>query len=132
MLKNNHCDIFTVPILKRIIYEKINLQFNRDECSMNNVCKGCVETNGFNGFSCKMRKQLIQEINALNVKNIPKVTKLYAIKSFFVNLEYTLQSCLKIKFWNYNEIYLGAQLEKENIDTCFGITASEKYLLVCE
>lgn len=79
-----------------------------------------------------MRKQLIEEINALNIKNMPKVSKLYALKGSFVNLEYTLQSGQKIKFWNDNEIYLGTQLKKENYDRCFGITASEKYVLVCE
>lgn len=76
------------------------------------------------------KSQLIDEINALWIKDMPKVTELFALKWDFINLEYELNG-QKIKFWNDNDMYLWTQLLKDE-KTCFGITANDEYILVCE
>ena len=60
------------------------------------------------------------------------VTELYALRGSFVNLEYDLHGTQKIKFWDDDSIYLGNQLCKKGSDRCYGLTADENYLLVCE
>lgn len=123
-------------------------------CSMKANCGGCRETGGkpFGGncmvakccskktadcgdFSknvCHMKGRLIEEFNALGIQDMPKVTDLYALVGNFVNLEYTLPGGQKVKFWDDKRIYLGNQLEKMGTDRCYGLTADENYLLVCE
>lgn len=124
-------------------------------CSMNNTCGGCVATGGkpFGGecmvakccgnrkdgscgdFSkniCQLKQKLIAEFNALDIKDMPQVTDLFALVGGFVNLEYTLPGGQTVKFWDDKRIYLGNQLEKIGTDRCYGLTADENYLLVCE
>ncbi|MEG2611854.1 MAG: DUF3795 domain-containing protein, partial [Oscillospiraceae bacterium] len=79
-----------------------------------------------------LKKQLISEFNALNIGDMAEVTDLNALKGSFVNLEYSLPSGQSLKFWNDNRIYLGNQICKENSERCYGLTADENYLLVCE
>lgn len=126
-----------------------------NECDFKENCSGCKATNGYpfggscmiaecchsNGFEhcntscssvCKLKKQLIKEFNALQIEDMEEVKNLNALKGSFVNLEYTLASGQVIKFWDDNRIYLGNQICKKNSDRCYGLTADENYLLVCE
>lgn len=124
-------------------------------CSMNTSCGGCAATGGkpFGGecmiaaccgkrkngacgdFSkniCLLKKQLMDEFNALGIPGMPPVTDLYALVGSFVNLEYTLPGGQRVKFWDDKRIYLGNQLPKSGTDRCYGLTADENWLLVCE
>ena len=124
-------------------------------CSFKENCGGCVATGGkpFGGdcmvakccgggktegcgdFSknvCALKRKLIAEFNALGIPDMPRVTDLYALVGGFVNLEYTLPGGQRVKFWDDKCIYLGNQLEKLGTDCCYGLTADENYLLVCE
>lgn len=126
-----------------------------NECEFKDSCGGCRATNGQpfgesciiaeccnrNGFeccekscssACKLKAQLIEEFNSLGIEDMEKIINLNALKGSFVNLEYTLPSGQSIKFWNDNKIYLGNQVCKKNSDKCYGLTADENYLLVCE
>lgn len=125
------------------------------ECGLRDECGGCVETKGrpFGGSCmiavccetkgcencgrsfeapCKLKTQLIQEFNALGIEDMKEVTDLHALHGAYVNLQYTLPGGQKIKFWDDDRIYLGNQICKKNSDRCYGLTADENYLLVCE
>ncbi len=125
------------------------------ECGLKNECRGCTETNGhpFGGSCmiavccadqgcencggsfeapCKLKKQLIAEFNALGIEDMEKVTDLNALHGAYINLQYTLPGGQKIKFWDDDRIYLGNQICKKNSNRCYGLTADENYLLVCE
>lgn len=126
------------------------------ECGgLENGCKGCAETNGcpFGGTcmiaeccrrkecenfgqafaaSCKLKEQLMDEFNALGIEDMEKVTSLNALSGAYINLQYTLPSGQKIRFWDDDRIYLGNQIDKKNSSRCYGLTADENYLLVCE
>ncbi len=125
------------------------------KCSMKETCKGCVKTEGhpFGGTCvvatccqnreyqycsdctetvCQCKAQLIQEFNALGIEDMSRVTELYSLQGSFINLEYPLPGGQRVKFWKDNDIYLGTQLPKNNSDRCYGLTANEEYLLVCE
>lgn len=124
-------------------------------CSMNTACSGCTATGGkpFGGecmvaaccgkgksgdcgdFSkniCLLKERLMDEFNALDIPGMPPVTDLYALVGSFVNLEYTLPGGQRIKLWNDKRVYLGNQLPKPGTDRCYGLTADENWLLVCE
>lgn len=124
-------------------------------CSFRENCAGCVATGGkpFGGacmvakcctarktancgdFSknvCMLKQELIVEFNALGIPDMPEVTDLYALVGSFVNLEYALPGGQRVKFWDDKCIYLGNQLEKMGTDRCYGLTADENHLLVCE
>lgn len=60
------------------------------------------------------------------------VTDLHALVGSFVNFKYILPSGQSIQFWEDDRIYLGNQLPKKNSNRCYGLTADENYLLVCE
>lgn len=119
------------------------------------ACGGCTETNGrpFGGSCmiavccdkkgckncgkafeshCALKKQLIDEFNALGIADMEKVTDLNALQGAYINLLYTLPGGQKIKFWDDDRVYLGNQIHKKNSDRCYGLTADENYLLVCE
>ena len=125
------------------------------QCGFRNQCGGCVETNGhpFGGScmvagccgnhgcgncgkffeaSCSLKAQLIREFNALGIEDMEEVTDLTALRGAYINLEYTLPGGQKIKFWDDNRIYLGTQLCKKNSSRCYGLTADENHLLLCE
>ena len=72
------------------------------------------------------------ELNSLGIPDMPKVEALYSLRGEFVNLEYELPGGEKVKFWDDDRIYLGAQLEKEGGDRCYGVVADENYIMVCE
>lgn len=124
-------------------------------CELKDTCHGCEETKGrpFGGdcilaacclekghdhceecsdSPCRLKEQLIGEFNGLGIEDMAEVTDLNALRGAFVNLEYSLQSGQKIKMWDDNKIYLGNQICKKNSDRCYGLTADEEYLLVCE
>ena len=126
-----------------------------NECRLRNECGGCAETNGhpFGGSCmiavccenkdcenysrsfeapCKLKKQLIAEFNALGIEDMEEVTGLNALHGAYINLQYTLPSGQKIKFWDDDRVYLGNQICKKNSNRCYGLTADENYLLVCE
>lgn len=126
-----------------------------DECGFKDSCAGCAATDGKpfggscmiavccdnkgcgncgNSFEgpCKLKEQLIAEFNALGIEDMEQVTSLNALRGSFVNLEYTLPGGQNIKFWDDDRIYLGNQICKKNSDRCYGLTADEAYLLVCE
>lgn len=118
-------------------------------------CGGCVETKGrpFGGSCmiaqccegrgcencgrafeapCRLKEQLIAEFNGLGIEDMEEVTSLNALWGAYINLQYTLPGGQKIKFWDDNRIYLGNQIGKRNSSRCYGLTADENYLLVCE
>ena len=121
-------------------------------CTMKDTCGGCVVTGGkpFGGDCmvtkccssnhcgdfpkkvCALKQKLIAEFNALGIEDLPEVTDLYALVGGFVNLEYRLPGGQTVKFWDDKCIYLGNQLLKPGTDRCYGLTADENYLLVCE
>lgn len=125
------------------------------ECSMKEHCGGCGETDGnpFGGScmialcckkegcvncghsfeaSCKLKEQLIKEFNALAIPDMEEVRALNALPGSFINLEYTLPGGQKIRFWDDSRVYIVNQLCKKGSDRCYGLTADEDYLLVCE
>ena len=82
---------------------------------------------------CALKEQLIKEFNDLHVPGMDRVTDLNALPGSYINLEYTLESGQKIKFWEDGRVYLGNQLCKhDGSGRCFGLTADENWLLVCE
>ena len=60
------------------------------------------------------------------------VTDLNALRGGFVNLKYKLPGGQIISFWEDDRIYLGNQICKKGSERCYGLTADEHYLLVCE
>jgi len=125
------------------------------ECWMKEQCGGCRETGGKpfggtcmiavcctqkgcancgNSFSapCRLKKELAAEFNALGIEDMEEVTDLNALHGAYINLQYTLPGGQQIRFWDDDRIYLASQLPKKNSDRCYGLTADENYLLVCE
>lgn len=98
-------------------------------CCENNGCEHCGEA--FEK-ACKLKAELVAAINALGIEDMAEVTDLNALRGAFVNLEYKLPGGQSIKFWDDNRIYLGNQVCKMGSDRCYGMTADEHYLLVCE
>ena len=124
-------------------------------CDFFGQCAGCAESGGkpFGGTCivaaccsarqdascgdfahgvCALKRQLIAEFNALGILDMDEVTDLYALVGSYINAQYTLPGGEKIRFWDDRRIYLGNQLPKKNSDRCYGLTADENYLLVCE
>jgi hypothetical protein len=118
------------------------------KCGMKEACKGCEVTNGspFGGkciaaeciksggekaFS-EYKSRLMAEFNALGIEDMPQVTELYSLCGSFVNLAYTLPGGQKVRLWDDSCIYLGNQLAKTGKDRCYGLTADDNCLLVCE
>lgn len=77
-------------------------------------------------------KELIARFNALGIRDMAEVTELFALKGSFVNLRYTLPSGQEVKLWDDEKIYYGAEICKPGSDRCYGLTAGDGYLLVCE
>ena len=49
-----------------------------------------------------------------------------------INLQYTLPGGQQARFWDDNRLYLGNRVCKRDNGRCFGLTADEIHLLVCE
>lgn len=123
-------------------------------CSLSASCAGCTATQGrpFGGpcmvaqccrergqesceacaGHCELKETLIAEYNALGIPGMAPVTGMNSLKGSFVNLEYALPSGQTIRFWDDNKIYLGNQICKAGSNRCYGLTADETHLLVCE
>ncbi|MPM84595.1 hypothetical protein SDC9_131668 [bioreactor metagenome] len=126
-----------------------------NQCELKDTCGGCAATNGrpFGGecviavccqnkgqeccnkcsdSPCNLKNQLIAEFNALDIEDMAEVSDLNALKGSFINLEYTLPNGQAVKLWDDDKIYLGNQICKKDCNRCYGLTADENYLLVCE
>lgn len=79
-----------------------------------------------------MKERLIKEFNALKIADMEEVKELYEEKGDFVNLNFPLPSGQTVKLWDDNKTYYINQLEKRESTKCYGLTADEHYLLVCE
>lgn len=80
----------------------------------------------------KMKKLLVDEINALCIEGMPKLTKLNALAGCDVNLQYRLPSGKIVKFLDDHATYLGNQLACEfGGDRCFGVLANMDFIMVC-
>lgn len=97
-------------------------------------CRECAAGGCFgeSAKACMLKQQLIAEYHALGIADMEQVSDLNALKGSYVNLEYTLPSGQKVKLWDDNRIYLGSQVCKKDSDRCYGLTADENYLCVCE
>ena len=79
-----------------------------------------------------MKERIIKEFNALNIADMPEVKELFEGKGDFVNLNFPLPSGQIVKLWDDSKTYYINQLEKTGSTKCYGLTADEHYLLVCE
>ena len=75
---------------------------------------------------------LIRMFNELKIADMAKVVELNELSGDFINLEYKMPSGQIIKLWDDRKTYYGAEISKKNSDRCYGLTADENYLLVCE
>ena len=94
--------------------------------------KGCENCGRSFEAPCRLKEELIAEFNALGIEDMEEITDLYALNGAFVNLAYTLPGGQEIRFWDDARVYLGNQVHKKGSDRCYGLTADESYLLVCE
>lgn len=94
--------------------------------------KGCENCGRSFEAPCRLKEELIAEFNGLGIEDMEEVTSLNALAGSYINLAYTLPGGQKIRFWDDNRVYLGNQLRKKGSDRCYGLTADENYLLVCE
>lgn len=79
-----------------------------------------------------MKEDLIRRFNSLGIQDMTEVTELHMLKGSFINLEYQLPSGQHVKLWEDDKLYYGAEICKKGSDRCYGLTADDKYLLVCE
>lgn len=77
-----------------------------------------------------MRLAVIDEINALHIPGMPQVTELYALWGAIINLPYPLPNGDVVRFWDDNTLYLGTQLPCDDGCHCFGVGASDEYILI--
>jgi len=122
---------------------------NCDECGFKGKCKGCIASCGnpfgkgciaaeyinVGGCECfeAFKQKLIDEINDLHIEGMPKVTQLFSLAGFYVNLSYPMPSGETVKLIDDNRIYLGCQLEGEFDDgkgRCYGVIADKEFILV--
>ena len=111
------------------------------ECNRLAECGGCEDCKGHPfGGNCvaersrdfaRLKAQLIEDINELNIEGL-SVNDLYLLTGGYVNLAYQLPNGKTVKFLNDNDVYLGNQIEKQNSERCYGVVASEEFILVCE
>ena len=111
------------------------------ECDRLAECGGCEKCNGHPfGGSCiaqrnrnfiELKKKLIDEINDLGVDGL-MINDLFLLNGSFVNLEYMFPNGTVVRFLNDNDIYLGNQVERTNLERCYGVVANENFILVCE
>lgn len=117
------------------------------ECGRRNECGGCeacgghpfggdcvaaqtILAEGFEGFAA-LKAALIAEINALGIPGL-QVNDLNLLNGCYVNLEYPLANGTTAKFLKDNDVYFGAQIERENNERCYGVVANREFLLACE
>ena len=78
------------------------------------------------------KQELIKKFNDLKIPDMAEVTELHELKGDYINLEYALPSGQNIKLWDDKKIYYGAEICKKDSNRCYGLTADENFLLVCE
>lgn len=117
------------------------------ECGKLNECGGCeacgghpfggdcvaaqaILAGGFEGFAA-LKNALIAEINALGLPGL-KVDDLNLLNGYYVNLEYPLANGKTAQFLKDNDVYFGAQIEREGSERCYGVIANRDFLLACE
>ncbi len=98
------------------------------ECCRSRGLESC----GHCDRACELKGQLIEEFNALGIADMPKVSDLNMLKGSCINLAYKLPGGTRVKFWDDERIYFGNLLPKANSERFYGLSADEKYLLVCE
>lgn len=98
-------------------------------CCEEKACENCGRS--FEA-PCRLKEELITEFNALGIEDMEEVKSLNALSGAYVNLAYKLPGGQEIRFWDDSRIYLGNQVGKKDSDRCYGLTADENYLLVCE
>ena len=103
-----------------------------NECVIAICCQNKGQVSCSECSHCILKAELIAEFNSLGIEDMEKVTDLNSLMGSYVNLEYTLPSGQKIKFWDDNKSYLGNQICKKNSNRCYGLTADKNYILVCE
>lgn len=111
------------------------------DCSRLAECGGCEKCKGHPfGGSCiaernsnfdELKKSLIDEINALCIEELT-VNELFLLNGAYVNLEYPLSNGTAVQFLNDCDVYLGNQIERANSGRCYGVVASEEFILVSE
>ena len=94
--------------------------------------KGCENCGRSFEAPCRLKEELIAEFNALGIEDMEEVKSLNALSGAYINLAYKLPGGQEIRFWDDSRVYLGNQLCKKGSDRCYGLTADENYLLVCE
>ena len=116
-------------------------------CGFAANCRGCEATCGrpFGGECvaaeyikargteeyAEFKKCLLNEINSLlEACGIPQAKALYELPGFFVNLPYPLPNGETAKFLDDKKIYLGAQIETEGEEKCYGIVAGTDFIIV--
>lgn len=77
------------------------------------------------------KKDLLQN-SSTRYKRYGYGYRLNALRGGFVNLKYKLPGGQIYSFWEDDRIYLGNQICKKGSERCYGLTADEHYLLVCE
>lgn len=119
-----------------------------ETCRFKETCNGCAKTCGSPfGGKCvaaeyirvggleayrKFKDQLKAEINsALRALDIPETDALYELPGEYVNLPYPLSNGQTAKFLNDKNIYLGAQIEIPDCETCCGVVADMDFILIC-
>lgn len=91
----------------------------------------CYKDGGEKSFF-EYKSQLIQEFNDLNIPDLPPITELFPLNGSYINLEYTLPSGQRVKLLRDSDIYLGCQVERPGSERCYGLSAVDGYLMVCE
>ena len=120
-------------------------QFDCASCPAEN-CAGCSETGGkpFGGRCiaaewileggqeafARRRQAVMDEINALGIPGL-RVESLNLLSGAYVNLAYPLPSGQAVRFLDDKAVYLGAQIEVDGMEKCYGAVADDRFLLVC-
>ena len=78
------------------------------------------------------KDELIRLFNELHIPGMDRVEELHALKGDFINLEYLLPSGQRVRLWDDNKTYYGAEMCKKGSERCYGLTADDRHLLVCE
>ncbi|MBR4471864.1 MAG: hypothetical protein IKS54_11195 [Erysipelotrichaceae bacterium] len=116
------------------------------KCPSKESCKGCVSTCGSPfGGSCvaaehikekglesyrQFKEEIKDKINViLKSLNYPQTENLFELNGRFVNLEYTLPNEEKAKFLDDRNIYLGTQIQLDDL-SC-GVITDGSFILIC-
>ena len=80
----------------------------------------------------EFKQALLREVNELlQARGLPEAAALTELPGFFVNLAYPLPGGKKVKFLEDKNVYLGTQVELAGEERCVGVTADERFILLC-